>query len=129
MPREGIEGAVAGVTTELGVAALAGAALSASTLGVGALAGGASYLAGNESTKLVTHGLEHAGLQHDASEGIGAGVGGAIGGGVAAGTAIGGAALMGTELGSFGGPVGMAVGAGVGTLSGVGGWLLGKIGL
>ena len=128
LPREGIEGSIAGITTEMGAAALAETALSASTLGVGALAGGASYLAGNESTKLITKGLESAHVDHDVSEALGSTAGGAIGGGVAAGAAIGGAALMGTEIGSMGGPVGMAIGAGVGSLFGIGGYLLGKLG-
>ena len=126
VPREGLEGAIAGATTEMGVAALAGTALSAGTMGVGAIAGGASYLAGNETNKLVTGGLEGAGVDATASEAIGAATGGAVGGGVAAGTAIGGAALMGAEIGEFGGPIGALAGAGVGTVVGLGGWLLGK---
>ena len=126
VPREGIEGAIAGATTEMGVAALAGTALTAGTMGVGAVAGGASYLAGNETNKLVTGGLQGAGVDATASEAIGAATGGAVGGGVAAGTAIGGAALMGAEIGEFGGPIGALAGAGVGTVVGLGGWLLGK---
>ena len=128
IPREGLEGTIAGITTEIGVAALAGSALSASVLGVGALAGGASYLAGNESTKLITKSLEGAHVDHNVSEALGSTTGGAIGGGVAAGTAIAGAALMGTEIGTMGGPIGMAVGAGVGSLFGLGGYLIGKLG-
>lgn len=128
VPREGIEGSIAGITTEMGAAALAGTALSASTLGVGAVAGGVSYLTGNESAKLITHGLEAAHVDTNVSEALGSTAGGAIGGGVAAGTAIGGAALMGTEIGSMGGPLGMAVGAGIGSLFGIGGYLLGKLG-
>lgn len=126
VPREGLEGAIAGATTEMGIAALAGTALSVGTMGIGAVAGGASYLAGNETNKLVTGGLEGAGVDATASEAIGAASGGAVGGGVAAGTAIGGAALMGAEIGEFGGPIGALAGAGIGTVLGLGGWLLGK---
>ena len=125
--RTTIEGASAGVMTEMGAAALAGTALTASGVGVGAVAGAASYEAGSKTTEGVTKGLELAGVDEDTSEGLGALSGGAVGGGVAAGTAIGGAALMGAEIGELGGPLGVAAGAGVGAVVGTAGWLLGKL--
>ena len=126
--RIGVEGAAAGAITEMGAAALVGSALSAGTMGVGAAAGGASYLAGAGASKLTTSVLESAHASKDVSEGVGATVGGGVGGGVGAAAAIGGAALMGAEIGEFGGPVGLAVGTGIGSVIGAAGWLIGKMG-
>jgi hypothetical protein len=126
--RIGVEGAAAGAITEMGAAALVGSALSAGTMGVGAAAGGASYLAGAGASKLTTSVLESAHASKDVSEGVGATVGGGVGGGVGAAAAIGGAALMGAEIGEFGGPVGLALGTGIGSVIGAAGWLIGKMG-
>ena len=125
--RTGLEGVTAGVMTEMGAAALAGTALTASGVGVAGAAGAASYVAGSKTAEGVTKGLEAAGVDEDTSEGLGALSGGAVGGGVAAGTAIGGAALLGAEIGELGGPVGLALGAGVGAVVGTAGWLIGKL--
>ena len=125
--RTGLEGGVAGGSGALAAAALAGSAVSAPVAAVGTVSGGASYLAGSETTKLVTKGMKVLTHNQDASEATGAAVGGAVGGAVGAGTAIGGAALLGAEIGEFGGPVAAAVGAGVGTVIGIGSWLIGKI--
>ena len=124
--RLGVEGVASGVATEMGMAALAGTALSASTLGIAGVAGGASYLAGAGAGSLTTSVLESAHVDETTAEGVGAGVGGAVGGFVAAGTAIGGAAIMGTEIGTFAGPVGMAIGAGLGSIVGLIGFGLGR---
>jgi hypothetical protein len=126
--RIGVEGAAAGAITEMGAAALVGSALSAGTMGVGAAAGGASYLAGAGASKLTTSALESVHASKDVSEGVGATVGGGVGGGVGAAAAIGGAALMGAEIGEFGGPVGLALGTGIGSVIGAAGWLIGKMG-
>ena len=125
--RTTLEGVGAGLSTEIGAAALAGTALSAGSLGIAGVAGGASYLAGSEASKLTTTGLHAAGLNKDASEAIGSTVGGGVGGAAAVGTAIGGAAILGAEIGELGGPIGMAVGAGVGSLLGLGSWAIGKL--
>ena len=125
--RTGIEGATAGVLSEMGAAALAGTALTASGTGIAAVAGGASYLAGTKTSEGVSKGLQGLGVDHEASEGIGSATGGAVGGGVAAGTAIGGAALLGAEIGELGGPLGVAAGAAVGSVIGTAGWLVGKM--
>jgi hypothetical protein len=124
--RTTLEGVGAGVVTEVGAAALAGTALTGGALGVAGLAGGASYMAGSESAKGVTKGLEALGVDENASEAIGSATGGAVGGGVAAGVAIGGAALLGAEIGELGGPIGALAGAGVGSVVGTAGWLIGK---
>ena len=124
--RTGLEGMGAGVLTELGGAALAGTAVAAPALAVAAAAGTTSYLAGSETTTLVTKGMEALHIDHNVPEVVGSAVGGGVGGAVAAGTAIAGAALFGTELGAMGGPLGMAVGAGIGTIFGTLGWLYGK---
>ena len=100
-----------------------------SRVGVGAAAGGASYLAGAGASKLTTSVLESAHAIKDVSEGVGATVGGGVGGGVGAAAAIGGAVLMGAEIGEFGGPVGLAVGTGIGSVIGAAGWLIGKMGV
>ena len=125
--RTGMEGATAGVMAEMGAAALAGTALTASGAGIAAVAGGASYIAGSKTTEGVTKGLEGIGVDQNVSEGVGAITGGAVGGGVAAGTAIGGAALLGAEIGELGGPFGVAAGAAVGSVVGAAGWLVGKM--
>lgn len=125
--RTGLEGGLAGAATEMGAAYLAGNALTGGSLGVASAAGGVSYIAASESGKLVTKGLESAGVDKTASEGVGAATGGAVGGFAAAGSAIGGGALMGAELGEFGGPVGLAVGTGVGSVVGLAGWAIGKL--
>ena len=126
--RTGLEGVFAGVTTEMGAAALAGTALSGGALGIAGATGAASYLAGSETTKLVAKGLQNVGMGKDASEGLGAATGGAVGGTVGALGAIGGAALYGTEIGELGGPYGAAAGAAIGTVVGTVGWLVGKFG-
>lgn len=125
--RSGIEGAGAGVATELGMAVLAGGSVAAAPMAIAGVAGGASYLAGSETSKLTTTGLHAAGLGKDASEAIGSTIGGGVGGGVAIGSAIGGAALLGAEIGELGGPLAAAAGAGIGSVIGLGSWAIGKL--
>jgi len=77
-------GILAGGATELGVAALSGAALSAPVVAAGAAAGGLGYVSGYEAQQGATALLEEVGVDEDVSEGIGSAVGGAVGGGVRA---------------------------------------------
>jgi hypothetical protein len=125
--RTAIEGGLSGVTTELGVAAMTGAAVSSATVLPAAVAGAGAYLAGSETQKAVTRAMTKAHIDHNVAEATGSATGGAVGGVVGAGTVIGGAALMGTEIGSVGGPVGVAIGAGIGSVVGVASWAFGKL--
>ena len=131
-PRVGLEGLMAGVSTEMSAAALAGTALTAAGTGVGAVAGATSYLAAHATYKGVRGGLQKLDennnyLQDDAKDELSDVAAGAVGGATAAATAIAGAALLGTEIGALGGPMGLALGAGIGSLIGLGGWLIGTM--
>ncbi len=106
-----------------GVAADALGTTAVATLGATALlpelaAGGAGYIAGEESGKLIGKGIKKLGggtdLQNMGEDIGGGGIGGFAGGLTAFGVSLAADALLGTELGTVFGPGGMLVGAGIG---------------
>tara|TARA_R110000772_G_scaffold51371_2_gene117933 strand:+ start:422 stop:2677 length:2256 start_codon:yes stop_codon:yes gene_type:complete len=132
----GFQTALGGVLRKVGKGALAETLGTSAVATAGSVAllpelvaGGAGYIAGEESGKLIGKGIKKLGggqdLQ-DAGEDIGGGgVGGFAGGLAAFGTALAADAVFGTELGAFFGPEGAlaggAIGAGVGTIAFAGG--------
>lgn len=127
--QEATEGALAGAAG-VGLSSAVGASAA---LGPEMLAGASAYIAGTESARAITQGLERGGMSQDAAQGVGSVSGGAIGGvtaaGVSAGATVLGSMAFGVEVGDaigvVGGPVGMAIGAAAGatlgaTIGGVG---------
>ena len=132
----GFQTALGGGLKKIGATSAAGflgesalTSLGASALAPEMVAGAAGYIAGEESSKLISQGIKKLGgnkIEQDAGSDIGGGgIGGLTGGLAAWGTAVGADALFGTELGSVFGPEGTLagglIGAGVGTLAFAGG--------